>query len=166
MKGTTSGLIVLYGNQRLVEANADWRGYSLDPYKDRCGFATMSPANLGHIGWFWVEQTESWFGPCLAVDVSALKDFYANVYVRKEIAEVGKNIATVLDFRYGEQGWVFLGVCPPGRDPTSVVAPYEPLLRMHPLGQDARAPSMYPYQEQQWPEDCSEPTVRREMRAK
>lgn len=155
MVGANQGWIVNYGNQRLVEANAEWHGYELSFYPDRCGFATMSPANLGQIGWFQ-RSNGSWYGPCLAVDVSAMKDFYANVWVRHEVAEVGPSIRRELNFEYGEIGVVFMGKCPRRG---AVVHPYIPPLKWNHDGKAAKAPSMWPYPPQQMPLDCENSRV-------
>jgi hypothetical protein len=87
------GWLVLYGSEHLAYANAEYRSYNLDNYA--CGLAVMGPADLGRV--VWVRAGGSWFGPCLAVDTSARKDFYANVFVRHEVAEVDERAARALD---------------------------------------------------------------------
>jgi len=97
----------MYGNQRLAEANAEYRGYTLDGYE--CGLAVMSPADLGKT--IWVRAGGSRWVRCLAVDVSARKDYWANVEVRSEIAEVDERAAAIIGFRYGVRGEAYVGDC-------------------------------------------------------
>jgi hypothetical protein len=152
MEGTNYGWVVRYSyTQGLVEANATYHGYDLTPYRDRCGFATMSPANLGHIGWFLL-QDSSWYGPCLAVDVSALKDFYANVYVRHEVAEAGPSIMAVYGQEFGLKTYIYMGRCPPRTQFQLPMAPsYHPELRI--VREGTEPPNIH-YNPQQFPADC------------
>lgn len=109
----TYGRLVLYGNQRLVDANAEWHGYELSHYPNNCGFSALSPANLGQIAYFSVDG-KTWVGPCLAVDVSKRSDYYNLVVEKREVAEVSANIANLLGFEQGgKMGYVYYGLCPP-----------------------------------------------------
>lgn len=147
-----NGLLVLYGSQRLSEANAEYRGYDLRPYK--CGLAVMSPGDLGKV--VWVRATGSeWFGPCLAVDTSAWKDFYANVYVRKEIAEIDIRAANALGFDHGIKGEAYVGLCPP-EEGASIAVSYapEPNLVYYTDGDSAPLNLFWPFPKQQMPINC------------
>lgn len=149
------GKLVYYGSQALVEANADWHSYDLSPYRDRCGGALMSPANLGHI--FWVRVPgRNWYGPCLSVDVAQRSHFYDYVYRVKDIAEVASNIRDLYGFVHGINGEVWVGACPPLD--RSQPEPYLP-----PISWDfapfERTPSFYPYPPQELPVRCG-PVVR------
>lgn len=146
----SQGLLVLYGNERLSEANAQYRGYSLDGFK--CGLAAMSPADLGKVVWIRTGG-RPWYGPCLSVDTSARKDFYANVYVRGEIAEVDIRGAIALEFKYGVVGEAYVGLCPPRVK--SIPKWYEPKLKIdYWTANDSYLHSFWPYQKQQYPIDC------------
>lgn len=150
MTGTNYGWVVRYSyTQGLVEANAAYHGYDLASYRDRCGFATMSPANLGQIGWFRLQNGE-WYGPCLAVDVSAMKDFHANVYIRHEVAEAGPSIMVAYAVEFGIRADVHMGACPP-RTADLVLARYLPRLR---FVADGTEPPLVKYNVQQFPVDC------------
>lgn len=108
------GLIVLYGNDHLAKANAEYRGYDLSKFKQRCGLAVMSPSDLGKVVWV-KDATGEWYGPCLAVDVGARHDFYDLIYVKHEVAEVTETLAKRLRFPHGSSIWgeIFIGQCPP-----------------------------------------------------
>lgn len=146
----TQGLIDLYGGVGLAEANAEYHGYSLDGYD--CGLAVMSPADLGRT--VWVRADRSPWIRCLAVDVSARKDFYANVKIRQLIAEVDIRAANVMQFQYGKPGEAYVGDCPP-RIAESVPVPYKPPIKIDWLTGDL---SLYPfkkYPEQDRPKSCN-----------
>lgn len=147
----SEGLLVVYGGDQLVQANADWRGYTLDPYP--CGASGISPAMLGRIVWFRVEHSD-WEGPCLIVDAVARKHAYDSIYVRQEIAEVSRATAAKLGFEYGSWGYAFFGACPPNADSLFV----QPMLYQPPLVWDYPPDdgnrSFYPYPEQQLPVNC------------
>lgn len=143
----SAGLLVTYGNQRLVEANADWHGYDLTAVPGRCGFAAISPAMLGRVAWFRVGQGE-WVGPCISVDAVARVHAYASIYQRHEVAEVSRNVAAALGFEYGAVGEVFFGPCPPKAESVW----YQPQAYAPELSWDTRGeatPSWYPYAAQQ-----------------
>lgn len=145
------GLLVYYGSQQLIEANAAYRGYSLAPYKGRCGVSAISPADLGKIVWLRVEGRE-WYGPCLFIDVGAKHDFYNLVYIKREVAEVGPAIRNYFNFKWGSSAWgeIYIGLCPP-LDNTSR-RPYQPPLAFN--STDYRLPyTQWP--EQQLPVDCT-----------
>jgi len=143
------GLLVAYGSQGLVEANAEYRGYDLSPYWQRCGVATMSPADLGKIIWLKVDGGE-WLGPCLAVDVAAQVDFDRIVYKMHEVAEVPFWMAEMMGFENGGWGQVYIGDCSPGDG--SVAQTYAPLKTEW---QGEARPLFWPYPTQELPRDCS-----------
>jgi len=144
------GLLVRYGPQWLVESVAEYRGYDLTPYPDRCGLSLISPSDLGKI--VWVRQAdETWYGPCLAVDVAAREHFAQIVYAYWEVAEVPNHITAMMGFCCGQMGEIFIGVCPPGAD--SQAAWYQPPRRFDSDPQSV-TPNMWPYPEQQLPETC------------
>lgn len=151
------GWLVLYGNERLSLANAEYRGYDIEGYA--CGLAVMSPADLGKT--VWVRRPGArWFGPCLAVDTSGRKDFFANVYYRGEIAEVDIRAAKALGFKYGVRGEAYVGSCPPRRG-TSVPEYYEPEVHIDHHTQNLSYLSAYwPYPKQQKLVDCEGPPIR------
>lgn len=145
----SSGLLVVYGNQFLVQANADFHGYSLLPTRG-CGLASISPAHLGQLAWVSVDGRE-WIGPCLVVDVVGRNDAAQSIYQRHEIAEISRATAQALGFKYGAPGYISFG-CPPH---TLVSArPYAP-----PFAEDYppldRTPSFYPYPKPEIPRSCS-----------
>ena len=144
-----SGWLVLYGNERLARANAEYRGYDLGGYA--CGLSVMSPADLGRVVWVRADGG-TWFGPCLAVDTSARKDFFANVYVRGEVAEVDDRAAQAIGFANGVRGEAFVGRCPPVKSdarryqPDLVVDEYTPEL--------SYLSAFWPYPRQERPIFC------------
>lgn len=147
-----SGKLVYYGPQYLVEANAEYRGYDLAPYWERCGVAVMSPADLGKT--LWVRSNDSeWIGPCLAVDVAARGHFARAVWYVEEIVEVPKTIRDKIGFKSGVPGYVWMGACPPPLDLIQPSEPYAP-----PLDIDIYTPGvhydMWPYPEQELPGEC------------
>lgn len=145
----SAGLLGLYGNDALVRANADWRGYSLVGYA--FGLSAISPAMLGRVAWVRVPGGR-WIGPGLVVDSVARKDAYASIYQRREIAEVSRAVAERLGFEFGAQGEICFCVCPPGTD--SVAEPYAPALAWD-TGEPDHTPSFFPYPIQQAPvADC------------
>jgi len=144
------GLLVRYGPQWLVESVAEYRGYDLSPYPDRCGLSLISPSDLGKI--VWVRQADgTHYGPCLAVDVAARQHFAWIVYNNREVAEVPNHISTMMGFKNGQWGEIYIGVCPPPAD--SIPAYYQPPLVLDPDPQSI-TPSMWPYPEQQLPGEC------------
>lgn len=142
------GLIVVYGSQALVEANADFRGYDLSHYPNRCGFSAISPAELGKIGWFRVGNS-GWLGPCISTDAVARADAYGSIYERQEVAEVPRWLANRLGFEYGAWGEVYFGLCPPLYEWSIPQAYAPPLVVDHPPYEGHR--SFYPYPPQQRP---------------
>lgn len=145
------GLLVTYGGQDLVQANADWHGYDLAPYPGRCGLSGISPAMLGRIA--WVRTDGRWIGPCLVLDVVARSDAYESIYLRQEVAEVSRATAAQLGFVYGAPGEVWFGVCPP-KDDAEPASAYRPPLAFDRAPFD-QTPSFYPYPAQQLPHsDC------------
>ncbi len=145
------GLLVYYGPDWLAEANADYRGYSLNGFRDRCGLAVMSPADVGKVVWVRLLSGE-WYGPCLAVDVGARHDFYDLVYMKREVAEVTTTLRDLLKFKYGSSGWgeIYVGLCPPEGE--SKAEEYQPLLSYS----QEPSPTFWPYPKQQWPMECPE----------
>jgi len=150
------GLIGLYGPAYVAEANAIYRGYDLDPYA--CGLAVMSPSDIGKIVWLRVPEGE-WFGPCLAVDISARKDFKANVVDQHKVVEADQRAADALGFKWGVWGESYVGLCPPF--PTSQAREYEVWLEpdlIDPTGDKiSYLDRYYPLRPQQMPiDDCAE----------
>lgn len=154
------GKLVWYGNQRLVEANAEYRGYDLSFYKERCGVAVMSPTDLGKIVWIRPRPVEGeplgpWYGPCLSVDVAARAHFARTIGFMREIAEVSTIIKEEFGFEYGVWGQIYVGQCP---SPTlDLLRPddYDPELVEDKYNAHI-AYSLYPYPEQEIPIDCDE----------
>ena len=149
-----AGKIGYYGPQYLAEANADFHGYDLAPYIDRCGLAVMSPADLGKIVWLRAGDSE-WYGPCLGVDVAQRVHFYDYVTRIGELVEVPQSVREHFGFEWVVTGEVWVGACPPGRvtQPES----YAELVTQTATWDHApfeRTPSFAPYPPQQWPEDC------------
>lgn len=144
------GRLVRYGPQYLVEANADYRGYDLSPYPERCGVAAISPANLGQIVWVRLPGGD-WQGPCLAVDVAARSDFARIVYYVQEIVEVSNDIAAFFGFEYGIWGEAAFSVCPPSE--ASMPKSYQPRLQTDDDHSEPN-PLFWPYPEQQLPQAC------------
>ena len=153
----SQGLIVVYGNQRLVEANAAWRGYDLSRIPGRCGLSGISPAELGRLAWVSIDGI-TFSGPCLVVDAVGRIDAYGSIFIRHEIAEVSRATAAALGFAYGAPGYIYFGVCPPDH-PMSAL-PYAPPLALDVPPYDA-TPSFYPYPPQQPGEPCPGSLVRR-----
>jgi len=148
----SEGLLVVYGGDQLVQANADWRGYTLEGYAG--GLSGISPAMLGRIAWVRVENSD-WLGPFLVIDAVAKAHAYESIYVRHEIAEVSRATGAELGFEYGSWGYAFFGACPPNADShLDQALPYEPPLIWDAPPYDGHR-SFYPYPEQQFPVDCS-----------
>ncbi len=145
------GKLVWYGSQNLVEANAEYRGYDLTGYKDRCGVATMSPTDLGKVMWLRAPTRTGWYGPCLAVDVAARIHFARAVYYVNEIVEVSTKVRDLYGFENGIWGEVYVGACPP---PLLMLRDAE--LYSPPLERDIYRPeqrySFYPYPAQELPD--------------
>jgi hypothetical protein len=148
----SAGLLVTYGGQQLVEANAEYHGYDLGLYPGRCGLAAISPAMLGRVAFVRAGGSD-WVGPCLVVDAVARVHAYDSIYTRHEIAEVSRATAAALGFEYGAPGFVWFGPCPPHYD-SLYPAPleYAPPLRWEDAGSPGR--SFWPYAEQARPVDC------------
>lgn len=147
----SAGLIVNYGAESVVLANADFRGYTLEGYAG--GGASISPAMLGRIMWARTEHGD-WLGPLLVVDVVARRDAYASIYERREIAELPRGLMAQLGYEYGGPGYVFFGVCPPPADSLwPAPQPYAPPLALDHDGSDGHR-SFYPYPAQQTPVVC------------
>ena len=144
------GRLVRYGPQWLIEANAEFRSYDLAPYRDRCGLAVMSPADLGKIVWVRLPG-EAWYGPCLAVDVAMRKHFYQYVEVYREVAELGDQQRRLLgNWPASTWGEVFVGACPPAPS-AGQPQPY----RLAQIQEGGPHASFYPYPPQQRPRrDC------------
>lgn len=81
----TFGGAVFYA-PRVMEATADYRGYSLEGYLD--GVAMMSPADIGRTVWL-KPPGEPWEGPYLVVDCARRADMWPIAIVRREVVEVG-----------------------------------------------------------------------------
>lgn len=117
------GLIVSYGDDSVLLATANYRGYDVSPYKDT--ISGISPADLGKVA--WIKLDNGWYGPLLIVDAGARHHFYDLVYVKHEIAEVGNRLRALMQFTYSEQGEVYVGLCPPTAD--SIAVRYQPYLK-------------------------------------
>jgi hypothetical protein len=145
----SQGRLFNYGdkNRVTIEANARFHGYTLAPYPNRCGMASISPAMLGRIAWVrtpghnWIE--------CLVVDVDGRDDAYRAIYRDHEIAEVPDWMASQLGFSHGADGYVFFGVCPPRSETPQF---YAPPLVLDTVGEVT--PSFFPYSKQEKPVDC------------
>lgn len=146
------GKLVYYGPQYLSEANAEFRGYDLAPYWQRCGVAVMSPADLGRTVWLRVDGGE-WIGPCLAVDVAARIHFARAVWYVREIVEVPQSVRDLLGFENGVPGYTWIGACPPAVSDLPPAEAYDPPLDVDTLTPDARY-SMFPYPPQELPAEC------------
>ena len=143
------GRFVYYGSQRLIEANASYRGYDLSHYPERCGLSAIGPDGLGKIYWIRVPGGK-WHGPCLAVDVVAQRDFYLSVYDRQEIAELGAVQREWLGFRATTWGEVHIGLCPP--DESSTAQWYAPDMKIQRAYRPE--PALWPFPAQQMPVNC------------
>jgi len=156
----SAGRLVIYGNDLLALANAEYRGYDLDGYA--FGLAAISPVMLGRVAWVHVPGG-AWVGPGLVVDAVGRAHAYASIYERQEVAEVTWATAAVLGFSNGGRwGHIFFGACPPadgpetrGQEWSDFAAPelYAPPLV---IDYDASEPhrSFYPYPIQQRPTVC------------
>lgn len=150
MPSYVKGNFVYYGPQYLIQANADFRGYTLVPFRDQCGMSAISPADLGKIVWIRLDDG-SWYGPCTFVDVGAWHDYYSLVYVKHEIAELGEVQRAMLDFVSIREGVLSVGLCPPGNN-SSQPEKYQPPLEWN--NSPVYPVSNYPYPKQQMPVDC------------
>lgn len=147
------GMLYVYGNQFLVQANADWHGYDLRPTHG-CGLASISPAMLGRLAYVSVDG-QHWSGPCLVVDVDGRDDALQAIYYRHEVAEITFKQATELGFKYGAWGYVYFGACLQNLTPERYAPPLE--LDYPPY---SPTPSFYPYPEQEIPYLCNYPRGR------
>lgn len=143
----SSGLLVVYGGQQLIQANADWHSYSLEPTHG-CGLASISPAMLGKLAWVSVDG-KTWLGPCLVVDVQGRNDALDSIFRRKEVAEISRDVAAQLGFKYGANGYIYFGNCPIFDSPQPYRPPY--VLDAPPLDW---TPSFYPYPQPEIPAKC------------
>lgn len=104
------GMLYAYGNQNLIQANADWHGYSLRPTRG-CGFASISPAMLGRTAWISVDGLH-WVGPCRVVDVDGRDDALGAIYYRHEIGEISFDMLHSFGYQYGTVGYIYFGPFP------------------------------------------------------
>lgn len=142
------GMLYAYGNQNLIQANADWHGYSLAPTHG-CGFSSISPAMLGRIAWISVDGVQ-WVGPCRVVDVDGRDDALRAIYTRHEIGEIGFDLLHRFGFTHGTWGYIFFGPCPPVDFHPE---PYQPPLALdYPPYQVT--PSFYPYPKPEPTQTC------------
>lgn len=146
------GKLVYYSEQWLFESVAEFRGYDLSPYHERCGIAAMSPADLGRIAWVRVDG-QPWYGPCLVVDVADRAHFARAVYYIGEVAEVSGRVRELFGFRSGADGYVWIGACPPALDALPPAETYFPPLEIDTL-EPERQYSMWPYPPQELPTGC------------
>ena len=143
------GLLVRYGPQWLVEQVAEYRGYDLSPYSDRCGVSLISPSDLGRV--VWIKQADgSWYGPCLAMDAAAREHFAWIVYNNWEVAEVPNFLAEKMGFCCGQMGEIFIGICPPVDSTPEFYRPP----KIWETDPGTVTPSMYPYPAQVFPGEC------------
>lgn len=133
------GWLVLYGNQRLVQANAAFHGYTLADLPGECGLAAISPAHLGQLAWVSVDGL-AWVGPCRVVDAGGRGDALW-LLAHHEVAEVSRATAAALGFTHGAPGYIWFGACPPAD--VRRATPYAPPLVLDQVGQ--ATPSFYPY---------------------
>lgn len=167
------GMIGKYGTWQDTNAQAVYRGY--DPLPYACGGALMSPTDLGKI--FWVRRvpgdarydslqiTTDWFGPCLADDTSARKDFIDNVFRQRKVAEMDDRVADALGGWINDAwfwGEVYVGICPPDEDETPPILyfygenPVDSMIDWaDPLATIGYRSSLYPFPEQQFPVPCA-----------
>jgi hypothetical protein len=143
----SKGLLVYYGPQWLIQANADYRGYDLSPYNNRCGVSAISPSDIGKVVWLRVET--DWFGPCLTIDVGARHDYPTQVYKTGEIAEVADWMRDMFRFPYGSSrpGEVYVGLCPPAEESQARFYRPEPAWSPEPS-------PLFHVPPQQYPIDC------------
>lgn len=147
----SAGLLVIYGNDYLVKANADWHGYDLHGYEG--GLASISPSMLGKIAWIR-RDGYAWIGPLLVVDVTARGDM-PGALAREEVAEITYAQADDLDFNNGGRyGYVWFGFCPPPNGMLPPAEPYDPPIIWDHAPYE-KTPSFFPYPVQQRPIDCS-----------
>lgn len=153
-----SGRLVWYGPQSLVELNATYRGYNLSLFRDRCGVAVMSPADLGKVIWLRLPGGE-FYGPCLSIDVAGRDNFLHYVNDLNEVAEIATPTRAALgitDDPLNPLGEVYVGACPP--EILGTPLPY----RVTPeYTTDSFHPSLYPYPPQAWPVSCAPKDNRR-----
>lgn len=147
----SAGLIVNYGGDDVISANAAFHGYDLAGYYG--GAASVSPAMLGRIMWARAEGG-NWHGPFLIVDVGARVDAYRQIFEIGKVAEIPRTALAAMGETHGLQGYVFFGTCPPPAD--SIF--YEPQPYAPPLVFDTGVPdghkSFFPYPAQQTPVEC------------
>jgi hypothetical protein len=148
------GLLVNYGNQQIVEANALYRGYDLSFYPNRCGGSAISPADLGKVFYVKLPNGE-WYGACLFVDVGARVDF-ANQISIGEVAELPDWMLAKFDKYFSAEGEIYIGSCP---NKYSIPQYYKPVITY------SNEPHPYiPYPKQQRPPICGESKCDRETR--
>lgn len=122
----SSGLLVIYGSQRLVEANAAWHGYDLGLVPGRCAISAISPRMLGRLAYVRLPG-QSWHGPCVVVDAVGRGDAFDSIWGRHEIGEITWSMAADLGFlNGGRQGEIYFGPCPPDERERSLPEAYDP----------------------------------------
>lgn len=151
MPPLSSGLVVAYGDDRLMADQIAYRDYSTRGLWHECGVAVMSPAMLGRIA--WVRTTGPWVGPCVVADVVAQHHYARAVYVLGEVVEVSDRVRLALGFKNGADGQVWFGPCPPPDDWTAP-RPYHPALRYAAAGE--RRPAFWPHAPQQAVTACAD----------
>lgn len=123
----SQGLLVRYGNQSLVEANATYHEVDLSPYWNRCGLSAISPSDMFKVVWVRNPTTGEWLGPCVFIDAANRKHFETIVYTNHEVAEIPFWLADILGAEFGQWGEVSVSLCPPTDD--SIAVRYSPQLR-------------------------------------
>ena len=152
----SQGNVGLYGSWRLVQANAEYRGYDLDGY--RCGGSLMSPSSLGKTFWVRLPSSE-WYGPCLSVDCSARIDYYNNTVSRREVAEVDRGTMEALGAPWKKWTDVYLGTCPPMPYRELRGEMFWPSIQFDVFDPGARfsyASSFWPFPKQETSHDCNQ----------
>lgn len=137
----SSGWLVAYGNQRLIQANADWHHYDLKSTRG-CGLSSISPAMLGRVAWVSVDGVH-WQGPCRVVDVDGRDDALRAIYQRQEIGEISFDLLASYGFKYGTRGYLYFGPCP-HLATTFTPQPYQPPERLDYPPYEI-TPAFYPY---------------------
>ena len=145
MPSLSTGLLVAYGDDRLMADQMQWRGYT-----GRCGLAAMTPSALGRVA--WVRTTGPWIR-CVVADVVAQHHAYRAVYVLGEIAEVPDSVRLRLGgWENGAPGQVWLGTCQPPTDDWTPAREYHPRLAWSEAGE--RRPAFWPIAAQEQPVAC------------
>lgn len=148
LRGHRSGWLTVYGNQPIVEANADFRGYDLSLSPRRCGLAAISPSMLGQI--VWVRTSHGQWEMCYVVDVVSRVDWF-NYTDSGYLADLPRWLVAEWGSAYGVYGEFYLGACPPGE--SSQASDFQPQYEID-AERPVRGYSGWPYPAQQQPVEC------------